>query len=81
MAAPAAPREPPLALCCPISLQLMQDPVLAEDGVTYDRVHLQRWIQAGNGSPVTRQLLRVERLVSNRAVRDLIDLWKNDPHR
>ena len=29
---------------CPLSLEIMEDPVIAEDGVTYEREEIERWI-------------------------------------
>ena len=29
---------------CPLSLEIMEDPVIAEDGITYEREEIERWI-------------------------------------
>ena len=40
------PREPPEELVCPISLVLMtNDPVVAADGITYERASIEDWFQ------------------------------------
>ena len=45
-------------LCtCPITHELMHDPVTASDGHVYERVAIQRCIQSGAPSPLTRQEL------------------------
>lgn len=36
---------PPRDLCCPMSLELFEDPVVAADGETYERVYIESWIR------------------------------------
>ncbi|GMI98448.1 hypothetical protein HRI_003514100 [Hibiscus trionum] len=44
---------------CPISLDLMKDPVTLSTGITYDRQSIDKWIEAGNFTcPLTNQVLR-----------------------
>ena len=40
---------------CPISLKIMDDPVIALDGITYDRSSLTEWLKYHTTSPITRQ--------------------------
>ncbi|KAF8413701.1 hypothetical protein HHK36_001693 [Tetracentron sinense] len=66
----------PKDFCCPISLDLMRDPVIISTGQTYDRVSISRWMEEGNCScPKTGQMLAHTRLVPNRALRSLISQW------
>ncbi|KVI03611.1 Armadillo, partial [Cynara cardunculus var. scolymus] len=66
----------PNEFLCPISLQLMQDPVVISTGQTFERLSIQTWIQAGNGTcPTTRQFLTNTTLIPNYALRDLIVEW------
>ena len=38
---------------CPLSLEIMEDPVIAEDGITYEREEIERWISTErNRSPL-----------------------------
>lgn len=58
---------------CPISLELMTDPVTVSTGQTYDRVSIQKWLQAGNLlCPKTGEILSNTELVPNSALRKLI---------
>lgn len=41
----------PPHLLCPITGQLFQNPVLADDGRTYERAAIQLWLQLGSASP------------------------------
>eukprot|EP00581_Thalassiosira_minuscula_P016745 CAMPEP_0183728804 /NCGR_PEP_ID=MMETSP0737-20130205/28948_1 /TAXON_ID=385413 /ORGANISM="Thalassiosira miniscula, Strain CCMP1093" /LENGTH=156 /DNA_ID=CAMNT_0025960831 /DNA_START=32 /DNA_END=498 /DNA_ORIENTATION=+ len=63
---------PPRELICPITQELLNDPVVAEDGHTYERKSLVTWFGMGrNRSPVTNSLLEntsAEGLVTNLAV-------------
>lgn len=58
---------------CPISLELMTDPVTVSTGQTYDRSSIQRWLKAGNITcPKTGERLTSTELVPNSALRKLI---------
>ncbi|KAK7247208.1 hypothetical protein RIF29_42085 [Crotalaria pallida] len=66
----------PKDFCCPISLDLMCDPVIISTGQTYDRRSISRWMEEGHCTcPKTGQLLAHNRLVPNRALRNLIMQW------
>ncbi len=60
-------------LLCPISLQLFEDPVLAEDGHTYERAAITEWIHRNGTSPLTRQPLRIDALRSNIIIKKVVD--------
>lgn len=63
---------------CPITLQVMKDPVLASDGHTYERKAIQEWIekQQTEGedvtSPLTREVLTPDRLIPNHFAKSCI---------
>ncbi|KAI9087508.1 hypothetical protein K1719_030378 [Acacia pycnantha] len=58
---------------CPISLQLMTDPVTVSTGQTYDRSSIQKWLKAGNRTcPKTGEKLTNTELVPNTTLRKLI---------
>lgn len=61
---------------CPISMELMTDPVLCEDGQTYDRRSIQEWLKQSQTSPLTRQPLNPNALRSNLALKASIERWK-----
>ncbi|KAF9672483.1 hypothetical protein SADUNF_Sadunf11G0046900 [Salix dunnii] len=66
----------PKDFCCPISLDLMRDPVIISTGQTYDRSSISRWMEEGHCTcPKTGQMLMNTRLVPNRALRNLIVQW------
>ncbi|KAF3533463.1 hypothetical protein DY000_02037647 [Brassica cretica] len=59
---------------CPISLEIMSDPVIIQSGHTFDRVSIQRWIDSGNRTcPITKlPLSENPSLIPNHALRSLI---------
>ncbi|CAH9081824.1 unnamed protein product [Cuscuta europaea] len=61
---------------CPISLELMQDPVTVCTGQTYDRESIESWVATGNTTcPVTRAPLKDFNLIPNHTLRRLIQEW------
>nr|GME04553.1 U-box domain-containing protein 26-like [Ipomoea batatas]GME04565.1 U-box domain-containing protein 26-like [Ipomoea batatas] len=66
---------PPL-FRCPISLDLLRDPVTLCTGQTYDRSSIEKWLGAGNTTcPVTMQKLHDPSIVPNHTLRHLINDW------
>ncbi|KAL3621147.1 U-box domain-containing protein 26 [Castilleja foliolosa] len=61
---------------CPISLELMRDPVTVCTGQTYDRPSIEAWVATGNTTcPVTRVPLMDFTLIPNHTLRRLIQEW------
>lgn len=60
-------------LLCPISLEIMADPVVIETGHTYDRSSITKWFGSGNITcPKTGKILASTELVDNVSVRQVI---------
>lgn len=67
---------PPEELRCPISLQLMYDPVIIASGQTYERVCIEKWFSDGhNTCPKTQQQLPHLSLTPNYCVKGLVASW------
>ncbi|GLU06190.1 hypothetical protein SLE2022_232410 [Rubroshorea leprosula] len=67
---------PPEELRCPISLQLMYDPVIIASGQTYERICIEKWFNDGhNTCPKTQQRLQHLSLTPNYCVKGLIASW------
>ncbi|KAG6512729.1 U-box domain-containing protein 21-like [Zingiber officinale] len=64
---------------CPISLELMEDPVAAPTGITYDRRSIEAWLDQGNGTcPVTNRPLGPDAdllLIPNHSLLRMIQDW------
>ncbi|WVZ68365.1 hypothetical protein U9M48_017314 [Paspalum notatum var. saurae] len=70
-----APAPPP-DFRCPITLDLMREPVVVASGQTYDRESIARWFDSGKSTcPKTGQALAVLELVPNKALKNLIAKW------
>ncbi|KAI3746668.1 hypothetical protein L6452_09107 [Arctium lappa] len=69
--------EVPSHFLCPISMQLMRDPVTISTGITYDRVSIERWLFTCLSSvcPVTKQPLYDTDITPNHTLRRLIQSW------
>ncbi|KAL3140196.1 hypothetical protein ABBQ38_004472 [Trebouxia sp. C0009 RCD-2024] len=66
---------------CPISLVLMEEPVVAADGHTYDRAFIQQWFDKGNRtSPYTGARLLDLKLTPNYSIKSAISEWQQKRH-
>ncbi|KAI6692822.1 hypothetical protein NL676_020532 [Syzygium grande] len=70
---PRGGRGIPEEFLCPISKRVMVDPIVLENGQTFDRLPIQDWLNEGHRRcPQTLEYLRDTRLTPNRLVRRLI---------
>ena len=59
-------------LLCPISHEVMTEPVVAGDGHTYERKNIEEWLRRSNAvSPLTNQPMH-RRLTPNHALKSII---------
>ena len=54
-AAATSPGDEPPELLCPITLSMMGDPVVANDGHSYERAAIATWLATHDTSPQTRE--------------------------
>jgi len=67
----------PFDYLCPITLEIMVDPVMTSDGDTYERAAIEEWFSLGNTtSPRTRRSLPNQNLISNNTLRRVIEGWR-----
>lgn len=76
--APEKKQRPPESLLniitCPISLEIMRDPVMTTQGHTYERSTIQAWFDSGHKTdPLTNQPLLNETLITNYAIKSIIE--------
>ena len=79
----SAPPEAPIPddWRCPIGGQLIADPVIAADEMTYERQHIERWLQGNDKSPVTNERLKHKELIGNATMRkDIASFVDQNPH-
>lgn len=61
---------------CPLSLDLMVDPVIVASGQTYERASIQKWFDHGlEVCPKTCQLLTHKNLIPNYTVKAMVQSW------
>ena len=69
---------------CPLSNLVMTDPVTAEDGVTYERRAIERWLEHNDISPTVRNsngFLKIgQKLKDNRARKAALDLLEREEY-
>ncbi|AQK45372.1 E3 ubiquitin-protein ligase PUB23-like [Zea mays] len=72
-----AMEEPPQLFLCPISMELMEDPVTVSTGVTYDRRSIERWFfkYGKTTCPATMQRLNSFGLTPNHTLKRVISTW------
>ena len=61
---------------CPIGHYLMKNPVIAEDGFTYDRESIEEWFKTSNTSPMTRSVIS-NMLIPNIEIKNAIQEFLN----
>jgi hypothetical protein len=61
-------------LSCPISLDLLNDPIIASDGFTYSKEN-ESCLKKDKNSPITRELLRFDP-VQNKLAKNLVEFFK-----
>ncbi|KAG2495451.1 hypothetical protein HYH03_006397 [Edaphochlamys debaryana] len=75
--APAAGAQPDPMYLCPITQDLMTDPVIATDGYTYERAAITDWLKRKSVSPLTNQPMPGGAvLIPNHGLRSAIMEWK-----
>lgn len=57
---------------CPLTYELMVDPVVDPEGHSYERQAIEKWLANHSTSPITRSPLSVDHLTPNRALKEAI---------
>nr|XP_023695717.1 WD repeat, SAM and U-box domain-containing protein 1-like isoform X2 [Paramormyrops kingsleyae] len=67
----------PDELLCPITREVLRDPVIAADGYSYEREAIESWVRNHNrSSPMTNLPLLTMALTPNRTLKMAISRWK-----
>ena len=64
--------EVPEDYICPITTEIMTDPVSALDGFTYERAAITEWLRTKDTSPKTGTKLESKALIPNHSLRSMI---------
>lgn len=65
------PPPTPEYMLCPITMALMTDPVMCDDGHTYERAEIVKWLAEKGTSPTTRKRTKI--VNTNFAIKKAID--------
>ena len=57
---------------CPITSEIMTDPVTTLDGFTYERAAITEWLRTKDTSPKTGATLESKKLIANHSLRSMI---------
>jgi len=64
------------ALSCPISLEIMEDPVVTRYGDTFDKKHLLNWLNKNELCPLSRRPININELIPNKNLKDCIERYR-----
>ncbi|EOD27237.1 hypothetical protein EMIHUDRAFT_64467, partial [Emiliania huxleyi CCMP1516] len=67
--------EPPADFICPITTEVMRNPVMAADGHAYERSAIERWLATKSTSPMTGEELQHTCLADHHMLRRMIREW------
>eukprot|EP00658_Telonema_sp_P-2_P028428 TRINITY_DN21783_c0_g1_i2.p1 TRINITY_DN21783_c0_g1~~TRINITY_DN21783_c0_g1_i2.p1 ORF type:complete len:188 (-),score=29.53 TRINITY_DN21783_c0_g1_i2:128-691(-) len=73
--ASAQDTSPPENFVCPITHELMTDPVVCADGYTYEKDAIENWFAQKEVSPMTNEQVET-RLIPNHSLRSQIMEWR-----
>ncbi|XP_074602382.1 WD repeat, SAM and U-box domain-containing protein 1-like isoform X2 [Brevipalpus obovatus] len=62
----------PEELYCPITHEVMKEPVVASDGYSYEQEAISRWVASNDTSPMTNEIFEDKNLIPNRTLKLLI---------
>merc|ERR1712062_712635 len=57
---------------CPITKQIMKDPVICADGYSYERTAIEQWLKCNDKSPVTEETLSTKQVFPNQNLKQMI---------
>ncbi len=66
---------------CPLTLEVMNNPVILSDGLSYERNHAESWLNGHDTSPTTRKLLPNKDIIPNHTLKAAIDQYKEIIHK
>lgn len=66
------PGSIPKSFYCPLTMEVMIDPVIDYEGHSYERISIESWLKSHNTSPVTRNPLKPHHLAPNLALKAII---------
>ena len=77
----AAAMEAPVDFFCPITQEMMVDPVICADGHSYERAAISQWLSSHATSPKTNAQLEHTNLIPNHTLRGSIEQFREQQQR
>ena len=71
------PANIPTEFICPITMEIMTDPVVLSDGQVYERQYIEKWLKISCVSPLTKVVVKNE-VIPCFALRSLIQKFVDD---
>jgi len=71
---------PPDDYICPITQELMTDPVIISDGTVYERTAIEHWLRQNQKSPLTNLPLETTAIRPHPQLKRAIEEWRNSHH-
>lgn len=62
----------PKSFGCPLTLQIMREPVVDKEGNSFEKSAIQDWLEKHGSSPITRTPMTAKDLIPNRALQEAI---------
>ena len=66
----------PSEYICPLTLEVMQEPLLTRWGHNFERSALLQWLQLHDCCPLTRNCMTIKDVIANRALKERIAVWQ-----
>jgi hypothetical protein len=58
------------------TMEVMNEPVVASDGFTYEKKSIEQWFSKNSRSPITNMVLSNFSLIPNRSLKSQINQWQ-----
>jgi hypothetical protein len=64
-------------ITCPISLEIMEDPITTQYGDTFDKKSLLTWLEKNKYCPLSRRPINIDYLIPNKALKMCIEHYRS----
>jgi len=78
LSSPSSLHGVPSEYICPLSHDIMVDPVMTTNGQTYERAFIQEWLRLHDTDPLTNEVIMMSVLTPNWALKSLIDRFNSE---
>ncbi len=62
--------EVPASFLCPITREIMNDPVIDPDGNTFERAAIENWLKEHSTSPIVNLVFKIQTIFSRISILD-----------